>query len=221
MVLKHGHFGEYIRNTWTVLKCDAGEGWRRSVGQIMWEIKKCYTVEEEMNTLRTKKKEKKRTANWICHIFRRNCLLKHITEGKIEEKIEGTGRQGRRRKQLLADLTETRRYWKLKAEALYRTVWSSRFGRSYGPVVRKTTWWWWWWWWWWCCFCTSALCSWRDCALNCYIKGIYIQRDLILRILSFEMQTSWVFLLQLVAAACGNDGMISSYDHGLLRCDAV
>jgi hypothetical protein len=29
-----------------------------------------------------------------------------------------TGRRGRRRKQLLDDLTEKRRYWKLKKEAL-------------------------------------------------------------------------------------------------------
>ena len=33
--------------------------------------------------------------------------------------------------------------------------------------------------------------------------------------------TTWVFLLPLVAAADGNDGIISSYDHGLLGCDAV
>ena len=30
-----GHFGQYIRNTWKVLKCCAGEGWKRSVGPIM------------------------------------------------------------------------------------------------------------------------------------------------------------------------------------------
>jgi hypothetical protein len=29
MVLKHGRFGQHIRNTWKVLKCGAGEGWRR------------------------------------------------------------------------------------------------------------------------------------------------------------------------------------------------
>jgi hypothetical protein len=39
----------------------------------------------------------------------------------------------------LVGLTEARTYWKLKAEVLYRTLWSSRFGRSYGPVVRETT----------------------------------------------------------------------------------
>jgi hypothetical protein len=35
MVLKLGHLGRYIRNTWKVLKYDAGEGWRRSVGPMM------------------------------------------------------------------------------------------------------------------------------------------------------------------------------------------
>jgi hypothetical protein len=50
-----------------------------------------------------------------------------------------TGRRGRRRKQLLDDLKEKRRCWKLKEEALDRTLWRTRFGRRYGPVVRKTT----------------------------------------------------------------------------------
>ena len=31
-----------VRNTWNVLKCGAGEGWRRPVGPITWEMKKCY-----------------------------------------------------------------------------------------------------------------------------------------------------------------------------------
>jgi hypothetical protein len=35
VVPKLGHFGKYIRNNWKVLKCGAGEGWRRSVGPIM------------------------------------------------------------------------------------------------------------------------------------------------------------------------------------------
>jgi len=35
MVLKLGHFGQQIRNTWNVLKCGAGEGWRRPAGLIM------------------------------------------------------------------------------------------------------------------------------------------------------------------------------------------
>jgi len=35
MVLKLGRFEQQIGNIWKVLKCDAGEGWRRSVGPIM------------------------------------------------------------------------------------------------------------------------------------------------------------------------------------------
>jgi hypothetical protein len=53
-------------------------------------------------------------------------------------KIIRTGRRGRRRKQLLDYLKEKRRYWKLKEETLDRTLWGTRFGRSYGPVVRQT-----------------------------------------------------------------------------------
>jgi hypothetical protein len=34
----------------------------------------------------------------------RNCLLKHVIEGKIEGRIGVTGRRGRRHKQLLSDL---------------------------------------------------------------------------------------------------------------------
>jgi hypothetical protein len=48
------------------------------------------------------------------HILRRNCLLKHVIEGKIEGRIEMTERRGRRRRQLLDDRKERRRYWKLK-----------------------------------------------------------------------------------------------------------
>jgi hypothetical protein len=35
MVLELGHFGKYVRNTFGVLKCGAGEEWRRSVGPIV------------------------------------------------------------------------------------------------------------------------------------------------------------------------------------------
>ena len=52
---------------------------------------------------------------------------------------EVTGIRGRRRKQLLDDLKEKRGFWKLKEEALYLTLWRTRFGGGYGPVVRQTT----------------------------------------------------------------------------------
>jgi hypothetical protein len=91
---------------------------------------------EERNILHTIKRRK---ANWIGHILRRNCLLQHVIEGKLEGRIEMSGRRGRRRKQLLDDLKEKKRYWKLKEEALDRTLWRTRFERGYGPVVRQTT----------------------------------------------------------------------------------
>ena len=50
-----------------------------------------------------------------------------------------TGRQGRRRKQLLDDLKETRGHRKLKEEALDHALWRSGFGRGYGAVARRIT----------------------------------------------------------------------------------
>jgi hypothetical protein len=49
--------------------------------------------------------------------LRRNCLLKHVIEGKRKGRTEVTGRRGRRREQLLDGLNEKRGYWKLKEEA--------------------------------------------------------------------------------------------------------
>jgi hypothetical protein len=71
--------------------------------------------------------------------LRSNCLLQRVTEGKIQEEIEVTGRQGRRRRKLLDDLKERRGYSHLKEEALDRTIWRALFGRGFGPVVRQTT----------------------------------------------------------------------------------
>jgi hypothetical protein len=88
-----------------------------------------HRVKEERNTLHTIKRRK---ANCISHILRRNCLLKHVIEGKLEGRIEMTGRRGRRRMQLLDDLKGKRRCWKLKEEALDRRLWGSHFGRGYG-----------------------------------------------------------------------------------------
>jgi hypothetical protein len=95
-----------------------------------------HRVKEERNILHTVKRRK---ANWVGHILRRNCLLKRVIEGKIEGMIKVKGRQGKRRKQLLDDLKEKRGYLKLKEEALDRTVWRTCFGRGCGPVVRQTT----------------------------------------------------------------------------------
>jgi hypothetical protein len=89
-------------------------------------------VEDQRNVLHTVKRRK---ANWIGHILRRNWLLKHVIVGKIEEgTIEVTGRRGRIRKQLLDDFKETRRYCNLKDEALDRSLWRTRFGMGCVPV---------------------------------------------------------------------------------------
>jgi hypothetical protein len=81
-VLYGAETGHFIRNTSEVLKL--GAGWR-SVGPILWVLRK---VKEGRNILRAIKKGK---VNWIGHILRRNCLLKHIIEGKVEGGIEATG----------------------------------------------------------------------------------------------------------------------------------
>jgi len=90
-------------------------------------------IKDERNILHTIKIRK---ANWIGHILRRNCLIKHVIEGQIDVRIEVTIRRGRRRKQLLDDLKEKRRNCELKREALDRTLWRTRVGRGYGPAAR-------------------------------------------------------------------------------------
>jgi hypothetical protein len=74
-----------------------------------------HRVKEGRNILHTIRRRK---ANWIGHILRRNYLIKHIIEGKIL----GTRRRGRRRKE----------------EAQDRTLWRTQFRRGYGPVARQT-----------------------------------------------------------------------------------
>jgi hypothetical protein len=82
---------------------------------------------------------RRRNANPIGHVLRRNCLLRHVIEGKIEGRLEMTGRRGRRRKKLRYDIKEKRVYRRLKEEALDRTMWRTRFKRGNGPVLRQTT----------------------------------------------------------------------------------
>jgi hypothetical protein len=48
-------------------------------------------VKEERNVMHTMKRRK---SNWVSHILRRTCLLKHVIEGKTD----GAGIRGRRRK---------------------------------------------------------------------------------------------------------------------------
>jgi hypothetical protein len=90
-------------------------------------------VKEERKVLQPIKRMK---TNWNGHILRRNCLLEHGMEGKIEGRMEVKGRLERRHKQPLDELRRES-YWNLKGEALGRSIWNTRFGRSYGPIVRR------------------------------------------------------------------------------------
>ena len=48
------------------------------------------------------------------------------------------GGRGRRCKQLLDGLQETKRYWKLKVKVLGLILWRTHFERDNGPVVRQS-----------------------------------------------------------------------------------
>jgi hypothetical protein len=72
-----------------------------------------YKVKEDGISYRPRKKG---------HNLRRKCLLKHVTERKIEEKIDVTERRGRRSTQLLYDLKERTGYREMKEEGLNRTL---------------------------------------------------------------------------------------------------
>jgi hypothetical protein len=81
------------------LKCVAGEEWGRSVGPIVWEMRKCCIQSRRiLHTI------KRRKANWIGHILHRNCILKHIIEGKMERGTEVRVKHEIRCKQLLDGL---------------------------------------------------------------------------------------------------------------------
>ena len=113
--------------------------WRRM--EIIWtdhvrNEEVLLRVNEQRNILH---EIRKRKANWIGHILRRNCFLKQVIEGKIKMEMEVARRRGRRCKKLLDDLKDRRGYSHLKAEALVSTMWRNRFGGGFGPVVRQNT----------------------------------------------------------------------------------
>jgi hypothetical protein len=65
------------------LKYDTGEG-----RKISWTDRArngdLHRVKVERNILLTIKRRK---TNWIGHILSRNCLLKHVVKGRIEERV--------------------------------------------------------------------------------------------------------------------------------------
>jgi len=87
-------------------------------------------------------KIKRGKADWIGYILLINCLLSRTVEGKKEGDIDGTGKRGRRCRQILNNLKKKRRHLKLKEKAvcvisLHHTPRGTRFGRSYGPAVGR------------------------------------------------------------------------------------
>ena len=99
----------YGAETWTLRAVDQKHlesfemwCWRR-MEKISWtnHVKNedvLLRVKEQKNIVH---KIRKRKANWIGHILRRNCLLQRVIEGKIKGWIEVTGRRGRRRRKLV------------------------------------------------------------------------------------------------------------------------
>ena len=89
-------------------------------------------VNEQRNILH---EIRKRKANWIGHILRRNCLLKQVIEGKLKGQIEVARRRGRRRKKLLDDLKDRRRLLSIEGgssrshyveESFWKRLWTYR-----------------------------------------------------------------------------------------------
>ena len=137
----------YAAEIWTLLAADqkcleSFEMWCwRRMEKISWRDhvrnkEVLLRINEQRNILH---EIRKRKANWIGHILRRNCLLKQVIEGKIKGEMEVTRRRERRRKKLLFDLKDRRGYSHLKEEALDRTMWRNRFGGGFEPVVRQNT----------------------------------------------------------------------------------
>ena len=132
----------YDAETWTFRAADQKHlesfemwCWRRMENSWTYHVRneeELLRVNEQRNILH---EIRKRKANWIGHILRRNCLLKQVIKGEMEV----TRRQGRRCNKLLDDLKDRRGYSHLKEKALDRTMWRNRFGGGFEPVVRQNT----------------------------------------------------------------------------------
>ena len=95
-----------------------------------------HNANEERNTLHTINGRK---ANWINHIWRKICLLKHVINGEDRGKDKRRRRRGSGREQPKYYFENRRGYCELKEEALGRTLSRPCFGRDYGSLLRRTT----------------------------------------------------------------------------------
>ena len=82
VVLKMGHFGKRIRNSWKVLKCGAGEGWRRSVGPIVCKMK--YYIESRSRGISYMKYVNGRRTGLVTF-----CVENAFYNGLLKERYKG------------------------------------------------------------------------------------------------------------------------------------
>jgi hypothetical protein len=106
--------------------------WCWRLGEISWKFRVKNEVLHSQGTFYVHWTKKK--ADWIGHISRRNCLLKHAIErkskGSVNEKEDISCYWMRLRKEV--------RHRTLREEALDRTVWGIRLGRGRGHFLRWT-----------------------------------------------------------------------------------
>ena len=73
-------------------------------------------------------------------ILKRNCLLKHVFAGKIEGMLEVAGRRGKRLKQLLDDIKETRGLYDKFTDIRQHNKYSLEYlGFMFRPVNRSSS----------------------------------------------------------------------------------
>jgi hypothetical protein len=94
--------------------------WRK-MEKIVWtdcvrNLEVLQTAKEERNTLKAIIGRK------VNCIWLRKCLLEHVIEGNIDGGIEVTRKRERRRKKVLNDFMENRKYWKSKEKAVDRSL---------------------------------------------------------------------------------------------------
>jgi hypothetical protein len=125
MVLKLECFRKQIRSTLEVLKCGLEK--MSLTGHVKNDVVVLQCQGGYEHPTQNKRKEGQ--------MNRTHMPYEHITEGKTE----GMRRQGRRRKQLVNELMDTRKYWNLKEEVPDCSIWRTRFGRGYVPVIMQVT----------------------------------------------------------------------------------
>ena len=115
--------------TWILRKVDqkyleSSEIWCwRKMEKISWA--RCVRNEVRQSVKKERNiqhKIQRKKVNRFDHALRKNCIVKHVIEDKIEVRTEVKGSRKRKRKQLLDDLRENTGYRRLKQETLDPTL---------------------------------------------------------------------------------------------------